>query len=107
MHVADNGRAALGKDLSAPSIAGKKALAILETRPDIQVVFTDIKMPGEMDGLKFARYVRRRWPPIKIIATSGHLTIRDGDLPDGGVFLPKPYTFDNITTVIRECTGAI
>jgi CheY-like chemotaxis protein len=83
-----------------------KAIAILRKRPDVQVVLTDIRLPGEMDGLKFARYVRRKWPPIKIIATSGHIVVDEGDLPDGGIFLPKPYTFDKITTVIRECTGA-
>ncbi len=47
------------------------AIEILEARRDITVVFTDIQMPGSMDGLKLARAVRGRWPPIKIIATSG------------------------------------
>ena len=50
-----------------------EAIAILTARPDIHVVFTDIQMPGSMDGLKLARFVRDRWPPIKIIATSGHV----------------------------------
>ena len=53
-----------------------EAIEILEARPDITVVFTDIQMPGSMDGLKLARAVRGRWPPIKIIATSGHVTCR-------------------------------
>ena len=48
-----------------------EAIAILEARPDIHIVFTDIQMPGSMDGLKLARFVRDRWPPIKIVATSG------------------------------------
>ena len=48
-----------------------EAIAILKVRPDIHVVFTDIQMPGWMDGLKLARFVRERWPPIKIVATSG------------------------------------
>ena len=48
-----------------------EAIAILTARPDIHVVFTDIQMPGSMDGLKLARFVRNRWPPIKIVATSG------------------------------------
>jgi len=47
------------------------AIEILEVRRDIVVVFTDIQMPGSMDGLKLARAVRGRWPPIKIVATSG------------------------------------
>ena len=81
-----------------------EAISILEARPDIRVVFTDINMPGSMDGLKLARFVRDRWPPIKIIATSGHFTARDGDLPDGGVFLPKPYTLAKITAALRDLT---
>src|SRR3954447_18834536 len=57
------------------------AIVILETRGDIRVVFTDIQMPGTMDGLKLAHAVGHRWPPVHIIATSGHQTINDGDLP--------------------------
>ena len=51
-----------------------EAIEILESRRDITVVFTDIQMPGSMDGLKLARAVRGRWPPIKIVATSGMFT---------------------------------
>jgi CheY-like chemotaxis protein len=43
------------------------AIRVLETHEDIRVVFTDINMPGSMDGLKLAHYVRRRWPPIKLV----------------------------------------
>jgi YesN/AraC family two-component response regulator len=81
-----------------------EAIAILELRHDIHVVFTDIRMPGSMDGLKLALYVRDRWPPIKIIATSGHHAFRGGDLPEGGVFLPKPYTLEKIASTLRELT---
>jgi CheY-like chemotaxis protein len=84
-----------------------EAIAILKARPDIQVIFTDIKMPGSMDGLKLARYVRSKWPPIKIIATSAHFVIGEGDLPEGGVFLPKPYTSNTVTAALREFSGAI
>ena len=59
---------------------------------DITVVFTDIQMPGSMDGLKLAEAVRGRWPPIKIVATSGHVNVKETDLPDGEGFLPKPYS---------------
>jgi len=79
-----------------------EAIAILEARNDIRVVFTDIQIPGSMDGLKLARAVRGRWPPIQIIATSGHVAVTLDDLPDGGRFLPKPYTSRQITTALRE-----
>ncbi len=52
-----------------------EAIAILEQRTDIHLVFTDIQMPGSMDGLKLAHCVRDRWPPVKIIATSGRAPI--------------------------------
>jgi hypothetical protein len=54
-------------------------------------VFTHIQMPGYMDGLKPAKF-KDRWPPIKIVAKSGRLRISGTDLPEGGRFLPKPYT---------------
>jgi CheY-like chemotaxis protein len=81
-----------------------QAIEVLEARPDITVVFTDIQMPGSMDGLKLARAVRGRWPPIKIIATSGRLHVAETDLPEGGRFLPKPYSPAQVTGMLRELT---
>jgi CheY-like chemotaxis protein len=79
-----------------------EAIEILENRLDITVVFTDIQMPGSMDGLKLAQAVRGRWPPIKIVATSGHVNVSETDLPAGGRFLPKPYSPHEVTGVLRE-----
>ncbi|BAM87553.1 response regulator receiver domain-containing protein [Bradyrhizobium oligotrophicum S58] len=84
-----------------------KAIAILEARPDIHVVFTDIQMAGSMDGLKLAHFVRGRWPPIKIIATSGHHAFKEADLPEGSRFLPKPYGYDSISSILRELASQI
>jgi CheY-like chemotaxis protein len=78
-----------------------EAIAVLQKR-NVDVIFTDIRMPGSMDGLRLARYVRDRWPPIKIMVTSGHHLVRNGDLPDGGVFLPKPYTDAAIIAAISQ-----
>ncbi|MBX9648178.1 MAG: response regulator [Xanthobacteraceae bacterium] len=80
------------------------AIQILEVRPDITVVFTDIQLPGSMDGLKLARAVRGRWPPIKIVATSGLVDVGEKDLPEGGRFLPKPYHARQLAAVLRELT---
>ena len=82
-----------------------EAIEVLESRRDITVVFTDIQMPGSMDGLKLARAVRGRWPPIKIVATSGHANVGETDLPEGGRFLPKPYSSMEVAGVLRELTG--
>jgi CheY-like chemotaxis protein len=83
-----------------------EAIAILERRLDITVLFTDIQMPGSMDGLKLAAAVRDRWPPILIVATSGHVKLGPGDLPQGGRFLPKPYSPDEITIMLQELIAA-
>jgi CheY-like chemotaxis protein len=58
-----------------------EAIAILEARKDIRIVFTDIDMPGSMDGLKLAHAIRKRWPPIELILTSGHFHLTDDDMP--------------------------
>ena len=76
-----------------------EAIEILEVRRDITVVFTDIQMPGSMDGLKLARAVRGRWPPIKIVATSGLVDVGEKDLPEGGRFLAKPYRSEDLADV--------
>jgi CheY-like chemotaxis protein len=79
-----------------------EAIAILEARSDIHIVFTDIRMPGSMDGLKLAHFVRGRWPPIKIVAVSGHHAHRDGDLPDGSIFLQKPYSARQVSDALSS-----
>ena len=84
------------------AVDADQAIEILEVRPDIHVIFTDLEMPGSMDGLKLAHAVRGRWPPIKIIATSGHVNVRSDDLPEGGRFLPKPYRPEEIVGTLRE-----
>src|ERR1700738_2759114 len=83
-----------------------EAIEILEARRDIAVVFTDIQMPGSMDGLKLARAVKGRWPPIKIVATSGQIDVKETDLPEGGRFLPKPYSPTQITGMLWEVTDS-
>jgi two-component system, response regulator PdtaR len=83
------------------------AILILESRLDITVVFTDVQMPGSMDGLKLAAAIRGRWPPIKIVATSGMARVSKDDLPSGSRFLPKPYSARQIVTTLRELTGGV
>ena len=67
-----------------------EAIILLDTHPEIEVLMTDINMPGSMDGIRLAHHVRRRWPPLKIIVVSGMLQTELSDLPEGSVFLPKP-----------------
>jgi two-component system, response regulator PdtaR len=76
-----------------------QAIAILEARQDIQLVFTDINMPGSMDGLKLAAAVRDRWPPVHIIITSGK--VRPLEIPANAVFIPKPYVGEHVVAAVR------
>lgn len=68
-----------------------EAIALLETHPEITVLFTDIRMAGSMDGVRLAHHAFRRWPPIRIIVTSGLTPVDLATLPDDSIFLPKPY----------------
>lgn len=68
-----------------------EAIAILKNRDDIAIVFTDIEMPGSMDGLKLAHAVRRGWPPVAIVVTSGRVAPGEGHLPANVRYLRKPY----------------
>jgi CheY-like chemotaxis protein len=79
-----------------------EAVAILESRSDIRIVFTDVNMPGSMDGLKLARAIRDRWPPIHLIVTSGLARPGAGDIPTNGRFLAKPYEAAQLATALRE-----
>jgi CheY-like chemotaxis protein len=80
----------------------EEAIAILEARKDIRIVFTDVDMPGTMDGLKLAHAIRTRWPPIELIVTSGHFNLSDADMPERGRFFPKPYRDRDIVSAIRH-----
>jgi DNA-binding NtrC family response regulator len=82
-----------------------EAITILESRTDIRAVFTDIQMPGSMDGLKLAHAVRRRWPPVDVIVTSACQTIRQADLPVGVTFFLKPYS-DRIAGKLHALTAS-
>jgi len=79
-----------------------EAVRVLESRPDIRIVFSDIDMPGSMDGLRLAVAVRGRWPPIEVVLTSGHRAVSVGDLPDRCVFIPKPYEPKRLVATLRR-----
>jgi two-component system, response regulator PdtaR len=66
-------------------------IQLLEAHPDMGLIFTDVDMPGSMDGVKLTHCVRKRWPPVKIIITSGFKSATPDQLPIGSIFLSKPY----------------
>ena len=89
------------------AVNADEAVAILEARTDIRIVFTDIDMPGSMDGMKLAAAVRDRWPPIEIIIVSGHKRHFDVTLPARAVFYPKPYDTNVVTATLRRMAAII
>jgi DNA-binding NtrC family response regulator len=78
------------------------AIGLLDVHPEVRLMFTGIDMPGSMDSLKLADAVRDRWPPVKIIVTSGHRAMSDDTLPVVGRFFSKPHDPSRITDAIRQ-----
>src|SRR5271166_3210557 len=79
-----------------------EAIEVLERVRDIQLVITDIDMPGSMDGLRLAAAIRDRWPPIHLIVAAGQARPLSGELPSGSLFVPKPYGPDEILSAVRR-----
>jgi CheY-like chemotaxis protein len=82
------------------------AIRCLESHSEIRLVFTDVNMPGTMDGVALAHYVRGRWPPVKIIVTSGYVKVQEGDLPAGSLFVEKPYDLEKIPDKMNALMAA-
>ena len=84
------------------------AISLLEAYPDlpISVVFTDIQMPGSMDGLRLAAVIRHRRPPVALLVTSGQVDPPAQELPSGARFLPKPYLPQQLKAHIDALIGA-
>lgn len=84
-----------------------EALKLLEAHGDIQILFTDVEMPGDMDGLKLAQDVSDRWPPIRIMVTSGKVKVGADDLPSDGLFFAKPYRPAGIVLALKTFADQI
>jgi CheY-like chemotaxis protein len=83
------------------------AIEILESRSDIRLVFSDVQMPGTMDGLQLVNDIRDRWPPVGLVLTSGNALARDAHLPDGAFFIPKPYNTQHIANAFEKALAAV
>jgi len=79
-----------------------EAIALLDSNPNIEVMFTDITMSGSMDGIRLAHHVRDRWPPVKIIVASGMIGTQLSDLPSDSIFLPKPYAPEALAGALSQ-----
>ena len=103
MHAAD-----MVRDLGFETIEAANAddaISLLESRSDIMTVFTDIQMPGSMDGLHLVAVVRDRWPPVALLVTSGRSAPAATALPHGARFVSKPYLAHQLKTHLFALTG--
>ena len=90
---------------SVEAVDADEAVTILEARSDIVLLFTDIQMPGSMDGLRLAHAVHERWPPIKIILVSGALKLAKSDIPADSRFFGKPLEAKEMIAEMKEMIG--
>lgn len=79
-----------------------QAIRHLEINSRIQIVFTDINLPGSMDGLRLAAAIRSRWPPVELVLTSGRVLVAEKDMPARSLFLPKPYSSQQLIQIMHS-----
>jgi CheY-like chemotaxis protein len=80
----------------------KQAIGLLEANDGIEVVLTDVDMPGDMDGIRLAHYVRHRWPPVVLVVISGKIGVERHELPLGVELLSKPYSDSVIRRLLER-----
>lgn len=85
----------------------EEALRVLEASPDVKIVFTDVEMPGALDGLGLARCIHERWPSIGIIVTSGRVQPPRQKLGQNDLFVPKPYASSTLMPKIATCLSSV
>ena len=82
------------------------AIKALEADLTVRLVLTDVDMPGGMDGIRLAHYVRDRWPPIQLIVVSGKVGVQAAQLPVGAKFMGKPYHEPTLLSLLQSLTSA-
>lgn len=90
---------------SVEAVNADEAISILESRSDISLLFTDIQMPGSMDGLKLAHAVHDRWPSVKIILVSGQVKPTDAERPANSRFFGKPLGVEQMIAELQAMVG--
>src|SRR6186713_719830 len=88
------------------AVNADQAISILESRSDISLLFTDIQMPGSIDGLTLAHAVHDRWPSIKIILVSGQVKPAESERPADSRFFGKPLGVDEMIVELQAMVGA-
>ncbi|WP_459666712.1 response regulator [Novosphingobium sp. 11B] len=83
-----------------------EAIILLQGQQDVHLLFSDIDMPGSMNGLELAQLVRDRWPRVRLLLTSGHHHIEGNALPEHGRFVRKPWTRERLIATIQATLDA-
>jgi DNA-binding response OmpR family regulator len=78
------------------------ALKVLESRPDVKLLFTDVQMPGSLNGMELAREVHARWPHVLLVITSGRERPTRAEIPDDGRFVAKPYNAEELLGQVKD-----
>ena len=74
----------------------------MDARLDVRLLFTDVQMPGAIDGLELARQVHLRWPDVLIVITSGGRRPERAEIADDGSFVPKPYCDGDLMAQVND-----
>jgi CheY-like chemotaxis protein len=91
--------------VSVEAVDADEAFSVLQSRSDIALLFTDIQMPGPMDGLQLAHAVYERWPHLKIILVSGRLKLSSAQIPRESRFFGKPLVSGQIIAEMQNMIG--
>ena len=94
-----------GFNVIEAATADEAALLLRAAGHEVSVVFTDIEMPGAMDGMTLARVVRGAWPAISVLITSGRVKPGESELPMGTAFVAKPYDLRHLANVVVQLTA--
>jgi CheY-like chemotaxis protein len=78
------------------------ALKTLEARPEVKLLFTDVQMPGSLNGMELAREVHARWPHVFLVITSGRERPTRAEIPDDGRFVAKPYSAEELLRQVND-----
>jgi CheY-like chemotaxis protein len=78
------------------------ALKVLESRPDVKLLFTDVQMPGSLNGMELAREVHARWPHVLLVITSGRERPTRAEIPDDDRFVAKPYNAEELLGQVKD-----
>ncbi|WP_431034804.1 response regulator [Pseudomonas yamanorum] len=94
----------LGLD-SIECATGDEALKVLNARPNVSLVITDVRMPGDIDGLQLSRLIWTQWPDLPVVIVSGNTVLPPGFLPENARFLPKPCSLDALHKTVNVLLG--